>query len=153
MAVRGMPCPDGHGSLYELNGRLWCAANIHGGNGRFFSLQEVEQAMAFAGTGPAPKPEVAKQRKTRSDAGKPRAPKAAPEVTAADNAAVARIERAKPEPVVKAEAPEPKPARAPRPVREPKACLCGCGGMTKGGTFLPGHDARYHAALKKLQTQ
>ena len=32
---------------------------------------------------------------------------------------------------------------------EPKQCKCGCGGMTKGGTFLPGHDARYHAAQAK----
>ena len=28
--------------------------------------------------------------------------------------------------------------------REPQACGCGCGGMTKGGRFLPGHDARMH---------
>lgn len=29
-------------------------------------------------------------------------------------------------------------------------CLCGCGGTpaSKGAKFLPGHDARYHAAQK-----
>jgi hypothetical protein len=34
--------------------------------------------------------------------------------------------------------------------RAPRQCLCGCGGMTKGGRFLPGHDAKYHAAQKRL---
>ena len=33
--------------------------------------------------------------------------------------------------------------------KTPQACGCGCGGMTKGGRFLPGHDARFHAAQKK----
>lgn len=32
--------------------------------------------------------------------------------------------------------------------KQPQPCGCGCGGMTKGGRFLPGHDARYHAAQK-----
>ncbi len=35
-----------------------------------------------------------------------------------------------------------------RPIRAPQECLCGCGGMTKGGKFLPGHDSKYHAAQK-----
>jgi hypothetical protein len=26
-------------------------------------------------------------------------------------------------------------------------CLCGCGGQTKGGRFLPGHDAKLKKAL------
>jgi hypothetical protein len=37
----------------------------------------------------------------------------------------------------------------PKAVRKAKAgqdCGCGCGGTTKGGRFLPGHDARFHAA-------
>lgn len=29
--------------------------------------------------------------------------------------------------------------------REGRPCLCGCGEMTKGGRFRPGHDARYYA--------
>jgi hypothetical protein len=33
--------------------------------------------------------------------------------------------------------------------REPRECLCSCGGMTKGGRFLPGHDARLHGELKR----
>lgn len=32
--------------------------------------------------------------------------------------------------------------------KAPIECLCGCGGMTQGGKFLPGHDARLHAAEK-----
>lgn len=27
-----------------------------------------------------------------------------------------------------------------------KECKCGCGGITKGGTWLPGHDAKAHSA-------
>jgi hypothetical protein len=26
-------------------------------------------------------------------------------------------------------------------------CVCGCGGTTKGGAFLPGHDARHKSTL------
>ena len=26
-------------------------------------------------------------------------------------------------------------------------CHCGCGGFTKGGRYLPGHDAKHKAAL------
>ena len=33
--------------------------------------------------------------------------------------------------------------------KQPQECGCGCGGMTKGGRFLPGHDARFHAAQKE----
>jgi hypothetical protein len=28
-----------------------------------------------------------------------------------------------------------------------KQCVCGCAGTTKGGDFLPGHDARHKSAL------
>ena len=33
--------------------------------------------------------------------------------------------------------------------RTPRRCLCSCGGTTKGGRFLPGHDARLHGELKR----
>lgn len=36
-----------------------------------------------------------------------------------------------------------------RPVRDPKQCECGCGEMTKGGRFRPGHDARMHKKESK----
>ena len=32
---------------------------------------------------------------------------------------------------------------------EPKACGCGCGDLTRGGDFLPGHDARYRGRMLK----
>lgn len=35
----------------------------------------------------------------------------------------------------------PRPARPTS--RGPRDCLCGCGGQTKGGKFLPGHDSKY----------
>lgn len=52
---------------------------------------------------------------------------------------------------------EQKLADEPKPVEQPKAettatpkagkiCACGCEGMTKGGTWLPGHDAKAHSA-------
>lgn len=31
-----------------------------------------------------------------------------------------------------------------------RECKCGCGEYTRGGTFRPGHDARYHSAQRKL---
>jgi len=34
----------------------------------------------------------------------------------------------------------------PRKVR-PKQCACGCGAMTRGGDFIPGHDARTLSAV------
>lgn len=33
--------------------------------------------------------------------------------------------------------------------KEARQCGCGCGGMTKGGAFLPGHDAKLKSRLKK----
>ena len=34
----------------------------------------------------------------------------------------------------------------PRKIRARK-CACGCGAMTRGGDFLPGHDARTLSAV------
>jgi hypothetical protein len=33
--------------------------------------------------------------------------------------------------------------------REPRSCLCGCGGTTRGGCFLPGHHTRLVAIVKR----
>ena len=33
--------------------------------------------------------------------------------------------------------------------RAPRECRCGCGGETKGGTFLPGHDRRFYVEAGK----
>src|SRR3712207_3036745 len=32
---------------------------------------------------------------------------------------------------------------------EPKECGCGCGELTRGGDFLPGHDARFQGQMLK----
>ena len=29
----------------------------------------------------------------------------------------------------------------------PKQCSCGCGGVTRGGDYLPGHDAKILSAI------
>lgn len=41
-----------------------------------------------------------------------------------------------------------KPKPPPRPTSG--VCECGCEGKTKGGKFVPGHDAKLASALKKL---
>lgn len=38
-------------------------------------------------------------------------------------------------------------AKAERVARRSRPCTCGCLGTTKGGAFLPGHDARYVSTL------
>lgn len=45
-----------------------------------------------------------------------------------------------------AAAPPDKAVSAKRS-RTPRECTCGCGEMTKGGKFRPGHDARLHSSL------
>lgn len=32
---------------------------------------------------------------------------------------------------------------------QPKECACGCGGMTRGGDFIPGHDSKLQSAIVK----
>lgn len=49
-------------------------------------------------------------------------------------------------------APAPAPAapapEAPSPIPTQSAlCSCGCGSATKGGQYLPGHDARHASAV------
>jgi hypothetical protein len=36
---------------------------------------------------------------------------------------------------------------APKRTKAPRECACGCGGFTKGGTWLPGHDAKALSAM------
>ena len=38
-------------------------------------------------------------------------------------------------------------------MKTPQECKCGCGGMTKGGTWLPGHDAKWASAQKKAAAE
>lgn len=45
---------------------------------------------------------------------------------------------------------EDTPIRGGRSIiKAPRQCMCGCGGTTKGGRFLPGHDARLKSHLLK----
>jgi hypothetical protein len=44
---------------------------------------------------------------------------------------------------------EPKPKAEPKP-KPVLVCLCGCGATTSGGSFRPGHDARWHGVLQRL---
>jgi len=37
--------------------------------------------------------------------------------------------------------------KTPRKVRTARPCLCSCGGTTRGGRFLPGHDAKLRSEL------
>lgn len=51
---------------------------------------------------------------------------------------------------VAADLARPRRTRKPRVVRPAEGiCTCGCEGKTKGGRFLPGHDARLKSALRK----
>jgi hypothetical protein len=43
--------------------------------------------------------------------------------------------------------PQPKPRT--KKAKEPAECWCGCGNLTSGGRFCPGHDARLKSALLK----
>jgi hypothetical protein len=75
----------------------------------------------------------------------------------------AKVEKLKQKAASKAAAPAAKPAKAakgapaakaPKAPREKKErvmspCRCGCGTET-GGTFAPGHDARFYGWLKKV---
>ncbi len=35
--------------------------------------------------------------------------------------------------------------------KQPETCWCGCGEVTDGGTFLPGHDRRAESAVIKVE--
>ena len=129
----GALCPEGHGVLIEREdwtreGVIWCSHSEHGGNGRFYRDQEVK-----TGTFNPAAPRVKSEWQIEQD------------IKAATQAAVREQLKES-----KVATKEPKP-KAPRKAKEPIACKCGCGEMTKGGRFRPGHDARYHSALAKEQ--
>lgn len=134
----GLLCPEGHGLLvqrpeWQAGGTAWCPSAEHGGNGRFWRLNEVEEGWFTPGQAP-----------TVSQAYLDR------QAAAAERSAEwhAELDRHKKETRMAkdATATEAKPKAG----KEPRNCLCGCGGQTKGGRFLPGHDARYHARIKIL---
>ena len=48
---------------------------------------------------------------------------------------------------------DPKPKVQPKATAaQPKQCLCGCGGPTKG-RFRPGHDARLKGILTRIEAE
>lgn len=47
----------------------------------------------------------------------------------------------------KGKAPKAKKEKKPKPTM---ICACGCGGTTKGGFWMPGHDAELSGAIKRL---
>lgn len=129
----GLLCPEGHGVLFDndewtARGVVWCSHEEHGGNGRFYRLAEVKTGHYDPNA-----PRVKSEWQIEKEA------KAAAVMAARQEAKMAKQETSKA---------EPKP-RAVRKAKEPKECKCGCGEMTKGGIFKPGHDARYHAAQAK----
>jgi hypothetical protein len=36
---------------------------------------------------------------------------------------------------------------------KPQACHCGCGAMTRGGRFVPGHDAKLYGIIKRIEAE
>lgn len=57
---------------------------------------------------------------------------------------------AEPPSVSEEEAAGLKPQRKRR-AKVGQPCQCGCGGVTKGGKFLPGHDAKLAAKVRMLR--
>lgn len=140
----GPLCPEDGSLLLErpewhARGVAWCPNSIHGGNGRFWREQEVKEGW-YDPTRPPEPTEALAEIKAKRDA----------EIAAhmADRERYNK-ERQEKERRRMTEAKTPKPKAG----KEPRACLCGCGEMTKGGRFIPGHDARFHARIKTLEAQ
>lgn len=145
MAARewGFLCPVDGGLLLSLKGtdRLHCTNNIHNGRPKthpegyspptpaFYDRANLQEGYAtVAKDTPSGAGLTEKQIKQMQGAAK-----ADP---ASDKAAEDAVNGAA------------KPVRV-RAAKEPKACECGCGGQTKGGRYLPGHDAKHHSRIAK----
>lgn len=136
----GLLCPDGHGVLLETDewtakGVAWCPNAEHdvtdGTSGRFFRRQEVVNG-TFDSNQPRQKGAAIMEREAQAK----EAERQRQEVW---DMAIRKASADK----------APKAARV-RAVKEGKDCGCGCGGQTKGGRFIPGHDARFHSRVKLL---
>lgn len=131
----GFLCPEGHGVLYDQDiyrakGLLYCPHSEHGGNGRFYRFAEVQE-----GWFDPDKPKIKSEWQIKHEAELAEREQKRLEYN------VAKL--AKPD--------KPKKVAAEKVVKEPKNCVCGCGGQTKGGNFLPGHDARFHSRVRALE--
>ena len=121
-------CPDDGGLLVghaDWFGRLWCPNARHGGNGLFLKPTDADVGVPVQRDAPRPA--------TMADLAEAGARAAAREKEAA--AAEAKIRRD-----------NDQTTRPRRQRGTPRDCKCGCGEQTKGGTFRPGHDARFYAA-------
>ncbi len=133
MAKFGASCPDGHGPLLSgetWGDRLYCPSLEHGGNGAFFAWGESGKPPVRVGV-KAKSESLHRARVIDTAMG----PGTASLIRAAQTARLSKPAKAEP---------KPKAEKAGRP------CDCKCGGTTKGGRFLPGHDARYHAAERRI---
>ena len=45
----------------------------------------------------------------------------------------------------------PPKAKKTRKPKTPKACSCGCGGETRGGRFIPGHDSKLKSWMLAIE--
>lgn len=69
------------------------------------------------------------------------------------NPAFARLVAFRVEDPTSEEAHPKRVSTSAREVKPSRACECGCGEMTKGGRYRPGHDARHHAKLKREEAR
>lgn len=74
--------------------------------------------------------------------------------TAKTAAGIAAVPTPKPTPaqkLTKTGLPAMPRLKRTRKPKAPKVCACGCGNMTKGGRFVPGHDARLHGWALRVE--
>lgn len=141
----GWICPEDGGLLmtrddWARRGVAWCPnSDAHGGNGRFYRMQEVEEGW-YDPTRPAAPSEAYAERLRQQEE---RNRESGERRMAAE---AANLEKEKRKMAEKA-TPKTKTAATPRD------CQCGCGGQTKGGRFIPGHDARFHSRVRSLEAQ
>ena len=135
-----MVCPDDGGICYDHPdwvGMVWCPSNQHGGNGKFFPIAQVKEGWAMPDKNTGSGLTEAQIRALRDG-----------QTAAAEAAGVPDVPIdvtvEKPKKATTAKAAKATAKTAPKE-REPKDCECGCGDKTKGGRFIPGHDARLHS--------
>lgn len=142
----GAICPEDQGLLIQRDdwtkrGVVWCPnENQHGGNGRFWRVQEVTEGWYDPSKVGTPT-EAQIERQARADQSR-------------DEAEAARASKnTRQKESRRTMATDATEITKPRKAKDPQNCTCGCGGQTKGGRFIPGHDARYHARMRTLENE
>jgi hypothetical protein len=138
----GLLCPDGHGLLADRpewaeKGVIWCGHEDHGGNGRFWRSAEVEEGW-FDPSAPIRKTQAQLEREEHA------------RQRAAEANAIREEREARQRKERRMTTDTTGTTKAPK-AKDPRDCLCGCGMQTKGGRFIPGHDARFHGRIRKLE--